>query len=221
LQRTGTKGGVDQAALCTGGVDAAVESARNFGRLLVELSKDKKRFSKVCLGFRVYGSGFRVHGVGFFFRSASARSALPKPHAGVSLSRSLARSLGCFPSLSHTLTLISLSHGLSLTHSLSLARSLSLSHTPSESSMRHTRSWRLLWLWIGIRVHGQLYSKTRCVGGEISRVGLAQGWGFSPGLGVPAWPTLGTDEAQLPMCAQIICVHACAQMRRHIRAAQL
>jgi hypothetical protein len=53
LQRTGTKGGVDQAALCTGGVDAAVESARNFGRLLVELSKDKKRFSKVCLGFRV------------------------------------------------------------------------------------------------------------------------------------------------------------------------
>lgn len=46
LQRTGTKGGVDQAALCTGGVDAAVESARNFGRLLVELSKDKKRFSK-------------------------------------------------------------------------------------------------------------------------------------------------------------------------------
>ena len=29
-------------------VDLAVESSRNYGRLLVELSKDKKRFSKVC-----------------------------------------------------------------------------------------------------------------------------------------------------------------------------
>ncbi len=45
MQRGGAKG-VERAAMCARSVSAAVESARNYGRLLVELSKDKKRFSK-------------------------------------------------------------------------------------------------------------------------------------------------------------------------------
>jgi hypothetical protein len=43
LQRPGAKG-AEKAAQSVG---YAVEAARNYGRLLVELSKDKKRFSKV------------------------------------------------------------------------------------------------------------------------------------------------------------------------------